>query len=93
MLRRLSAVLDVPPRQLVRLCDEELTVRDLRAHVGLSMSEVATTIGYKSPTSYGEIESGHRRPTPGHLAKIASVLEVERELLEIILVRTWKTSK
>lgn len=56
-------------------------LKALRAEKGLTLSQVAEYLGYKSPVGYWYIEKGLRRATAEHVAALASLFGVQIEAL------------
>lgn len=52
------------------------TIRQLREKKGISQSDLAKAVGYKTRSSIAKIETGDSDPSQKMLVKIANVLEV-----------------
>jgi len=52
------------------------TIRQLREKKGMSQSDLAKAVGYKTRSSIAKIETGDSDPSQKMLVKIANVLEV-----------------
>lgn len=51
-------------------------IKDIREGVGMSQRDLATALGYESPTAVSLIEQGHRKVSVEILEKIAHILQV-----------------
>ena len=58
---------------------------DMRNRHGLSISDVASTLGYKTPTGYWLIENGHRKVSVAVLYKLAKLYN--RSMEEFLIIR------
>jgi putative transcriptional regulator len=69
-----------------------IKLRNARKAIGLTQSEIAEQIGYKSKSAYSMIETGKNKPRLSIALKIAVVVDerVEDLFQEIISTKTEK---
>ena len=87
ILPRLAKAVGVEPRELIDLHADEVTLRDLREWAGLSQTETARALGFKSATSYARIETGRTEPSAANIKALAKTFGVTIAQLEHTLAK------
>ncbi len=82
LLGRFAKGLGVKTRDLVSTEPEEMTLLDLRQLAGVSRAEVQKAMGFKSVTSYADMESGRSAPTPEQVKILARLYKVSASDIE-----------
>jgi len=74
LLARFAEALGVEKRDLLRI--SSMTLRDLRDLANKTQGEAANHLGFKSATSYTNIENGDKKVTDGQVDLLAEFFEV-----------------
>ena len=88
LLRRLADALGIDQRDLVQLAPEKMTMLDLRQLAGVSRAEATAKLGFKSVTSYADMERGWTKPTHGQFEILADLYGVSVDELETAAATT-----
>ncbi len=82
LLGRFAKGFGVKTRDLVSTPPEEMTLLDLRQLSGRTRSEAAKAMGFKSVTSYADMETGERLPNAEQRKILARLFRVSQAEIE-----------
>ena len=86
LLGRFAKGLGVQTRDLVDTEPEEMTLLDLRQLAGRTRAEVTRELGFKSVTSYADMESGRTQPKQEQVKILAGLYGVSQDDIERALL-------
>lgn len=87
-LRRFAAAVGVETRDLVTLDPATATLRDLRTRAGKTQAAAAAELGYRSASSYANIETGLTTPSSDQIATLARFFDASLSELALVAARS-----
>ena len=92
-LAAIASILNVHPRALTTTVGDDVTLRDLREYAGHTHQSIAEALGYAAARSYRDVELGHRALTDDLAGRLASILDVDADIVWAAWDRSPGTSR